>query len=101
MTTIQIEANVSMEQLLRAVDQLPPQEFAAFLVHLLTRLRGVAEPAPSAVVDDDVRRSSERLMPKDDNPYLAAAGIFAAEVNAYFESQRRRERDAAAREADA
>jgi hypothetical protein len=35
MTTIPIEAQVSTEQLLHAVEQLPPQEFAAFLDQLL------------------------------------------------------------------
>lgn len=38
MTTIPIEAQVSTDQLLRAVEQMPPEEFAAFLDHLL-RLR--------------------------------------------------------------
>ncbi len=35
MVTIPIEAEVSTEQLLRAVAQLPPQEFTAFVTHLL------------------------------------------------------------------
>jgi hypothetical protein len=35
MTTIPIEAEVSTEQLLRAVTRLPPQEFAAFVRELL------------------------------------------------------------------
>jgi len=34
-TTIPIEAEVSTEQLLRAVEQLPPQEFSAFIAQLL------------------------------------------------------------------
>lgn len=36
MTTIPIEAEVSTEQLLRAVAQLPPEEFTAFVSRLLT-----------------------------------------------------------------
>ena len=35
MTTIPIEAEVSTEQLLHAVKQLPSQEFEAFVAHLL------------------------------------------------------------------
>jgi hypothetical protein len=35
MTTIPIEAQVSTDQLLHAVEQLPPQEFAAFVDRLL------------------------------------------------------------------
>lgn len=35
MTTIPIEAQVSTDQLLHAVEQLPPPEFTAFLAHLL------------------------------------------------------------------
>ena len=35
MTTIHIEAEISTEQLLHAVEQLPPQEFASFVAHLL------------------------------------------------------------------
>jgi hypothetical protein len=106
MTTIQIEATVSMEQLLRAVDRLPPQELEALLVYLFTRLRGATDAASSPVVDDDMRRSSERQVANEDNPYLAVAGLFAddafaAEVSAYIEAQRQREREAAACEADA
>jgi len=35
MTTIPIEAQVSTEQLLRAVEQLPPQELAAFVAQVV------------------------------------------------------------------
>ncbi len=35
MTTIPIEAEISTEQLLRAVSQLPPEELAAFVDHVL------------------------------------------------------------------
>jgi len=35
MSTIHIEAQVSPEQLLRAVEQMPPQELAAFIRHVL------------------------------------------------------------------
>ena len=35
MTTIQIEAEISPDQLLRAVEHLPPREFISFVVHLL------------------------------------------------------------------
>ena len=34
MTTIQIEALVSPDQLLRAVEQLPPSELAAFVAQV-------------------------------------------------------------------
>lgn len=43
-TTIPIEAEVSSEQLLRAVAQLPPQEFTAFLARLLALRAQRAEP---------------------------------------------------------
>lgn len=87
MTSIQIEADVSPEQLLRAVEQLPPREFTMLLAHLLVRVRSAAS-------------SSNRDMPiptEEDNPYLAARGMFAddafaAEVNAYISAQRDRER---------
>ena len=62
-TELQIEANVTTEQLLHAVEQLPPAEFAAFLVQLLARARGTTSgPAQPSMAN---------------NPYLAAAGIFA------------------------
>ncbi len=35
MTTIPIEVQVSTEQLIQAVEQLPPQEFSSFLEHIL------------------------------------------------------------------
>lgn len=86
MTTIQIEAEVSTEQLLLAVEQLPPREFAAFLTQLLARVRnaGAEMHGPSG-------------SPMEDNPYLAAAGMFAddsfaAEIEAYINAQRERER---------
>jgi hypothetical protein len=44
MTTIHFEAQVSNEQLLRAVEQLPPQEFAAFIAQLLTLRAQRQEP---------------------------------------------------------
>lgn len=44
MTTIPIEAEVSTEQLLRAVAQLPPQEFATFVNQLLGLRAQRAEP---------------------------------------------------------
>jgi hypothetical protein len=87
MTTIQIEAEVSTEQLLHAVERLPPQELAAFLAQLLVRVRSAAE------------------RPTEHNPYLAAAGIFAddafaAEVEDFIKTQREREREEAARTTD-
>jgi hypothetical protein len=104
MMTIQIEASVSTEQLLHAVEQLPPQELAALLVRLLDRARSTArgELAPGA--DGDGRGT--QVQPAERNPYLDAAGMFAddsfaAEVDAYIAAQREREREEAAREADA
>jgi hypothetical protein len=44
MTTMQLEAEVSTEQLLRAVEQLPPREFAALLARLLALRAGREEP---------------------------------------------------------
>jgi hypothetical protein len=44
MTTIPIEAEVSTEQLLRAVTRLPPQEFAAFVSELLALRAQRQEP---------------------------------------------------------
>src|SRR5437763_16221666 len=44
MTTIPIEAEVSTEQLLRAVTRLPPQEFAAFVGELLALRAQRQEP---------------------------------------------------------
>ena len=44
MTTIPIEAHVSTDQLLHAVEQLPPQEFAAFLDRLLALRAQRQEP---------------------------------------------------------
>ena len=44
MTTIPIEAEVSIEQLLRAVTRLPPQEFAAFVSELLALRAQRQEP---------------------------------------------------------
>lgn len=98
MTTIQIEAQMSTEQLLRAVDQLPPNEFAAFLAQLLDRVRGATGAVDTPRVDDEAHGVQ--------NPYLVAAGMFAddsfaAEVDAYIAAQRQREREEAAREADA
>jgi hypothetical protein len=93
MATIQIEAQVSTEQLLHAVEQLPPREFAALLAELLQRARiaagSTALPSTAA---------GER------NPYLAAAGMFtddsfAAEIDAFIAAQRELEREEAAREA--
>ncbi len=49
MVTIPIEAEVSTEQLLRAVAQLPPQEFTAFVTHLLALRAQRAEPHLSQV----------------------------------------------------
>jgi hypothetical protein len=94
MATIQIEAHISTEQLLHAVEQLPPREFAALLAQLLQRARMAAGSAPLPSTD-----AGER------NPYLAAAGMFAdesfaAEVDAYIAAQRELERAEAAREAN-
>jgi hypothetical protein len=94
MATIQIEAQISTEQLLHAVEQLPPREFAALLAQLLQRARVAA--GSTAVPSKD---AGER------NPYLAAAGMFAddsfaAEVDAFIAAQRELEREEAAREAN-
>jgi hypothetical protein len=47
MTTIPIEAQISTDQLLHAIEQLPPHEFATFLARLLDlqtrRVRGLQE----------------------------------------------------------
>ena len=102
MTTIQLEAEVSTEQLLRAVEQLPPREFAAFFAQLLDRVHTAALAAPMPTEDDAAQSAAERLA--ETNPYLAAAGMFAddsfaAEVAAYITAQREREREEAGREA--
>lgn len=104
MTTIQIEADVSTAQLLHVIEQLPPQEFAAFLAQLLARMRGAALASSATAADGDAPSSADQ--PTKDNPYLAAAGLFsddafAAEVEAYITAQREREREEAARAADA
>ena len=104
MTTIRIEAEVSTEQLLRAVEQLPPREFAALLARLLDRARIAARAGSAPAADGDPQGTSGRTAKQ--NPYLAAAGMFAddsfaAAVDAYIAAQREREREEAAREADA
>lgn len=106
MTTIQLEADVSTEQLLRAVEQLPPPEFARFLVQLLAHARGAPPPTSISAAAGETRSLSAGLLENDRNPYLAAAGIFAAdtfaaEVAAYITTQREREREEAARQAEA
>ena len=104
MASIQIEAQISTEQLLDAVEQLPPGEFVAFLGRLLDRVRGVGWVgyAPSAHDSGPVAPDGSI----EQHPYLAAAGMFAhdsfaAEVEAYIAAQRQREREDAALEADA
>ena len=104
MTTIQLEAEISTEQLLRAVEQLPPREFVALLTRLLDRARSSASTASVPVAYSETRRPSDQST--NANPYLAAAGMFsddsfAAEVDAFITAQREREREEAAREADA
>jgi hypothetical protein len=104
MRTIPIEAEISTEQLLRAVEQLPPGECAALLTRLLERARLAAPGGSAQGAADGTRDISDRQ--SEHNPYLAAAGIFAddsfaAEVDAYIAAQREREREEAAREADA
>jgi hypothetical protein len=104
MKNISIEAEISTEQLLRAVEQLPPGEFSALLARLLERARTAARAGPTQGAAGDARDTLDG--PSDRNPYLAAAGIFAddsfaAEVDAYIAAQREREREEAAREADA
>jgi hypothetical protein len=47
MTTIQIEAEISTDQLLHAVEQLPPQEFASFVARLLALRAQRQEPSLS------------------------------------------------------
>jgi len=75
MVTIPIEAEVSTEQLLRAVAQLPPQEFAAFVTHILALRTQRAEPHLSEVetvlllqinesIAADTRRRFEELVAK-------------------------------------
>jgi hypothetical protein len=93
MSTIQIEAQISTEQLLHAVEQLPSREYAALLAQLLQRARIAA--GSTALPSTD---AGER------NSYLAAAGMFAddayaAEVDAIIAAQRQLEREEAAREA--
>jgi hypothetical protein len=97
MATIQIEAEMSTEQLLHVVEQVPPREFAVLLAKLLERAR-IAAHADAA--SPAIGTAAER------NPYLAAAGMFADdsfadEVDAYIEAERAREREEAARAADA
>ncbi|MGH2391083.1 MAG: hypothetical protein ACRDIE_23035 [Chloroflexota bacterium] len=104
MRTIPIEAEISTEQLLRAVEQLPPGECAALLARLLERARLAAPGGSAQGAADDTRDISDRQ--SEHNPDLAAAGIFAddsfaAEVDAYIAAQREREREEAAQEADA
>lgn len=93
MATIQIEAQMSTEQLLHAVEQLPPREFAALLAQLLQRARIAAGSTDLPLADAGKR-----------NPYVVAAGMFAddsfaAEVDAYIAAQREVERAEATREA--
>ena len=100
MMTIQIEANISTEQLLHAVERLPPRNSQRSSSGSRSAAQG--ELAPEA--DSDGR--STQAQPAEQNPYLAAAGMFAhdsfaAEVDAYIAAQREREREEAAREADA
>jgi hypothetical protein len=93
--TIRIEADLSPEQLLSAVEQLPPPEFATFFAELLERARresGRAQLPPHA--DAGSGGATQ-------HPYLAAAGMFAddsfaAEVDAYISAERARERAQAA-----
>jgi hypothetical protein len=97
LAVIQIEADLSTEQLLHVVEQLPPREFAILLTQLLERARSAARGEPASLVTD---------MLVERNPYLAAAGMFADdsfadEVDAYIATQRERERLDAARDADA
>jgi hypothetical protein len=104
MSTIPIEAEISTEQLLRAVEQLPPGEFAALFARMLEQARSAARVGSAQGAAGSARDSSGE--PAERNPYLAAAGIFAddsfaAEVDAYIAAQREREREEAAREADA
>ena len=97
MATIQIEADMSTEQLLHVVEQLPPREFAVLLARLLERARSAARAEPASWATDT---------PSERNPYLAAVGMFADdsfsdEVDAYIAAQREREREDATQEADA
>lgn len=97
---------MSTEQLLDAVEQLPPSEFVVFLGRLLDRVRSVGRVGYAPPTDNGglvVRGGSI-----EQHPYLAAAGMFshdsfAAEVEAYIAAQRQREREreGAALDADA
>ena len=96
---------MSTEQLLDAVEQLPPSEFVVFLGRLLDRVRSVGRVGYAPPTDNGglvVRGGSMS------STYLAAAGMFshdsfAAEVEAYIAAQRQREREreGAALDADA
>jgi hypothetical protein len=98
MATIQIEANMSVEQLLHAVEKLPPEEFAAFLAQLLARARATRSGGIPTAAKNDTGTSEQA---PEANPYLAAAGMFnddsfAAEIDAFLTSQRDHEREEAA-----
>lgn len=61
MTTIQIEAEISTEQLLRVVEQLPPQEFTSFVTHLLALRAQRQEPSLSQVETSVLLQNNQRL----------------------------------------
>ncbi len=63
MTTIQIEAEVSTEQLLRAIEQLPPQEFASVVAHLLALRARRQEPSLSQDETPLLLKINRRLSP--------------------------------------
>jgi hypothetical protein len=76
-------------------------KFAALLARLLERARLAAPGGSAQGAADGMRDISNRQ--SEQNPYLAAAGIFAddsfaAEVDAYIAAQREREREEAGRE---
>jgi hypothetical protein len=94
MATIRIEADMSAEQLLHAVEQLPPQEFTAFLGQLLARVRDAAHSEVMSAADRGDAVMPEQ--PAGPNPYLAAAGMFADDsfadqIDAFLTEWRERE----------
>jgi len=67
MATISIEAHVSTEQLLHAVEQLPPQEFAAFVARLLALRARRQEPHLSQSETALLLQINQRIDPSNEH----------------------------------
>ncbi|HWE61003.1 MAG TPA: STAS/SEC14 domain-containing protein [Chloroflexota bacterium] len=86
MTTIPIEAQVSTDQLLHAVEQLPPQEFAAFVDQILAlraqrRAPHLSEQETALLLqinqglDATIQRRFEELMAKRHDERISPAEL--------------------------